>query len=216
MLSVTSCWSRLSRRCVVATAAALNLSPRLFNALLLFVEHAGELLDKDALMRTLVAGPGGRREQPEPGGLQPAPCARRRPRGQPLHPDRAAPRLQVRRHRDGAAGADGDGSTLHATPEESPQTRFRCLRPMSPPFSRPRPTQPARTGEAHASTRRHWLHLVLIGGAAASLGAVGFGQRAVRSAPAAQARPRRWPCCRSSRWRRKRATSCWKWAWPTA
>src|SRR6478735_1403273 len=34
----------------------LNLSPRLFNALLLFVEHAGELLDKDALMRALWPG----------------------------------------------------------------------------------------------------------------------------------------------------------------
>jgi DNA-binding winged helix-turn-helix (wHTH) protein len=36
--------------------SALNLSPRLFNALLLFVEHAGELLDKDALMRALWPG----------------------------------------------------------------------------------------------------------------------------------------------------------------
>ena len=56
MPSVTSCWSRRSKRCVVATAALLNLSPRLFNALLLFVEHAGELLDKDALMRALWPG----------------------------------------------------------------------------------------------------------------------------------------------------------------
>src|SRR4051812_17792762 len=36
--------------------SALNLSPRLFNALLLFVEHPGELLDKEALMRALWPG----------------------------------------------------------------------------------------------------------------------------------------------------------------
>ena len=34
----------------------LTLTPRLFNALLLFVEHAGELLDKDALMLALWPG----------------------------------------------------------------------------------------------------------------------------------------------------------------
>jgi len=34
----------------------LNLSPRLFSALLLFVENAGALLDKDALMQALWPG----------------------------------------------------------------------------------------------------------------------------------------------------------------
>ncbi|APV51770.1 hypothetical protein BWI17_20030 [Betaproteobacteria bacterium GR16-43] len=36
--------------------STLNLTPRLFNALLLFVENAGELLDKDALMLALWPG----------------------------------------------------------------------------------------------------------------------------------------------------------------
>ena len=36
--------------------SVLNLTPRLFSALLLFVEHAGELLDKDALMLALWPG----------------------------------------------------------------------------------------------------------------------------------------------------------------
>src|SRR5512140_1911341 len=34
----------------------LTLTPRLFSALLLFVENAGELLDKDALMQALWPG----------------------------------------------------------------------------------------------------------------------------------------------------------------
>ncbi len=36
--------------------SALNLTPRLFDALLLFVENAGALLDKDALMQALWPG----------------------------------------------------------------------------------------------------------------------------------------------------------------
>ena len=36
--------------------SVLSLTPRLFSALLLFVEHAGELLDKDALMLALWPG----------------------------------------------------------------------------------------------------------------------------------------------------------------
>src|SRR5689334_25115714 len=36
--------------------STLSLTPRLFSALLLFVENAGQLLDKDALMRALWPG----------------------------------------------------------------------------------------------------------------------------------------------------------------
>ena len=56
MPSVISCWSGRSSGCAVATAVSLNLTPRLFSALLLFVENAGELLDKDALMLALWPG----------------------------------------------------------------------------------------------------------------------------------------------------------------
>ena len=88
--------------------SALNLSPRLFNALLLFVEHAGELLDKDALMRALWPG-----LVVDENSLSQVVSGLRRaladdPHGQPLHPDRAPTRLQVRRHRDDAARTGGD------------------------------------------------------------------------------------------------------------
>lgn len=43
-------------RVLRADGTALALTPRLFNALLLFVDRAGELLDKDLLMRTLWPG----------------------------------------------------------------------------------------------------------------------------------------------------------------
>lgn len=43
-------------RVLRADGTALALTPRLFNALLLFVERAGELLDKDLLMRSLWPG----------------------------------------------------------------------------------------------------------------------------------------------------------------
>lgn len=47
---------RSQRRVLRADGSELRLTPRLFNALLLFVEHAGELLDKDMLMQALWPG----------------------------------------------------------------------------------------------------------------------------------------------------------------
>ena len=47
---------RQQRRVLRRDGTALGLTPRLFNALLLLVEHAGELLDKDTLMRSLWPG----------------------------------------------------------------------------------------------------------------------------------------------------------------
>jgi DNA-binding winged helix-turn-helix (wHTH) protein/TolB-like protein/Tfp pilus assembly protein PilF len=44
---------RSQRRLLRSDGSEVPLRPRLFNALLLFVERAGELLDKDALMRSL-------------------------------------------------------------------------------------------------------------------------------------------------------------------
>ena len=44
------------RRVLRADGSELRLTPRLFNALLLFVQHPGELLDKDMLMQALWPG----------------------------------------------------------------------------------------------------------------------------------------------------------------
>src|SRR3954462_14493171 len=47
---------RSQQRVCHRDGSPLDLPPRLFSALLLFVENAGALLDKDALMRTLWPG----------------------------------------------------------------------------------------------------------------------------------------------------------------
>lgn len=47
---------RSQRRVLRGDGTALDLTPRLFDALLLFVERAGDLLDKDTLMRVLWRG----------------------------------------------------------------------------------------------------------------------------------------------------------------
>ena len=48
---------RSQRRVLRGDGAALALTPRQFDALLLLVENAGRLLDKDTLMRALWPGP---------------------------------------------------------------------------------------------------------------------------------------------------------------
>lgn len=47
---------RSQQRVLQRDGSPLALTPRLFNAMLLFVEHAGELLEKDALMQALWPG----------------------------------------------------------------------------------------------------------------------------------------------------------------
>jgi DNA-binding winged helix-turn-helix (wHTH) protein/TolB-like protein/Flp pilus assembly protein TadD len=47
---------RSQQRVLRGDGTALNLTPRLFSALLLFIEHAGQLLDKDALFLALWPG----------------------------------------------------------------------------------------------------------------------------------------------------------------
>src|SRR6185369_10055730 len=47
---------RSQQRVTRHDGSPVNLTPRLFGALLLFVENAGALLDKDALMRALWPG----------------------------------------------------------------------------------------------------------------------------------------------------------------
>jgi len=183
--------------------SALNLSPRLFNALLLFVEHAGELLDKDALMRALWPG-----LVVDENSLSQVVSSLRRALGDDPVASRYIQTVPRRGFRFIATvttlpDPTAARTTRQTTPEESLQTASLPPPDVATPLA-PATDAPASVGEPNASVRRHWLRLVLI------------GLWAARGAPAARARPRRWPCCRSSRWRRKRATSCWKWEWPRA
>ena len=208
MPSVTSCWSDRSSRCAVATAARWSLSPRLFSALLLFVENAGRVARQRCPDAGAVAGPGGRGEQPEPGHLGPAARARRRPRG-----SRYIQTVPRRGFRFIATVTDVAGRRRPSTPaggnDRVAAARFSAVRPRR---RRPSSLRTDRSASAPASAR------VRRGGAGCAWRwrrrrrEPGWrragGRRAVRRAPALRRRPRRWPCCRSSRWRRKRATSC--------
>jgi TolB-like protein/DNA-binding winged helix-turn-helix (wHTH) protein/tetratricopeptide (TPR) repeat protein len=163
--------------------SALNLSPRLFNALLLFVGHAGELLDKDALMRALWPG-----LVVDENSLSQVVSSLRRA----LADDPVASRYIQTVPRRGfrfiatvttLPNPAANGSTRQARPEEALQTASLPPPEGAAPFSSATADAPARSGAAHASMRRRWLRMVLVGGAAASLGAVWLW--AARRAPRA-------------------------------
>ena len=160
----------------------LNLSPRLFNALLLFVEHAGELLDKDALMRALWPG-----LVVDENSLSQVVSGLRRA----LADDPVASRYIQTVPRRGFRFV----ATVTALPEP---TATRATRPMAADESLqrdamsssavPGPLAPSTSasgppGGVPTSTRRRWLHLAWIGAVAASLGAAGLwmSRRALRS-----------------------------------
>jgi DNA-binding winged helix-turn-helix (wHTH) protein/TolB-like protein/Flp pilus assembly protein TadD len=132
--------------------SALNLSPRLFNALLLFVEHAGELLDKDALMRALWPG---------------------------LVVDENSLSQVVSGLRRALADDPLASRYIQTVPRRG--FRFVASVTTPPDQARTRTTRPVAT-QRQATARRHWLYLALIGGAAASLGAAGLwaSRRALR------------------------------------
>ena len=162
--------------------SALNLSPRLFNALLLFVEHAGELLDKDALMRALWPG-----LVVDENSLSQVVSSLRRALGDDPVASRyiqTVPRRGFRFIATVTALPDPTavGTTRQATPEVSLQTASLPPPDAATPLA-PATDAPASVGEPNASVRRHWLRLVLIGGAAVSLGAIGLW--AARRAPRA-------------------------------
>jgi DNA-binding winged helix-turn-helix (wHTH) protein/TolB-like protein/tetratricopeptide (TPR) repeat protein len=153
--------------------SALALSPRLFNALLLFVEHAGELLDKDALMRALWPG-----LVVDENSLSQVVSGLRRA----LADDPVASRYiqTVPRRGFRFVATVTMLPELTATSTTEPATTDNSLQRDSLPGSEvPAPVALATAaatppGEAHAPTRRHWLRLAWIGGAAASLGAAGL------------------------------------------
>src|SRR5258705_2053371 len=133
--------------------SALNLSPRLFNALLLFVEHAGELLDKDALMRALWPG----LVVDENSLSQVVSSLRRALADDPVASRyiQTVPRRGFRFIATVTALPDptATGSTRRATPEESLQTASLPPTDLAAPLA-PATDVPGRTGEAHASMRR--------------------------------------------------------------
>src|SRR3954453_4204989 len=164
--------------------SALNLSPRLFNALLLFVEHAGELLDKDALMRALWPG-----LVVDENSLSQVVSALRRALADDPVAGRYIQTVPRRGFRFVAAvtSLPEQTTTSTAAPQATEESRQRDAIPVSDVraatasagVTTTRPVGP------HVSTGRRWLRLGLIGGAATSLGAAGLW--ALRRAPRSDA-----------------------------
>jgi len=162
--------------------SALNLSPRLFNALLLFVEHAGELLDKDALMRALWPG-----VVVDENSLSQVVSSLRRALADDPGASRYIQTVPRRGFRFVAAVTALPEQTAAST--AAPTSTEESLQSESmPPSEVGAPVASAavsatRPGQADASTRRHWLRLTLFGAAAASLGAAALwaSRRALRS-----------------------------------
>jgi DNA-binding winged helix-turn-helix (wHTH) protein/TolB-like protein/tetratricopeptide (TPR) repeat protein len=166
----------------------LNLSPRLFNALLLFVEHAGELLDKDALMRSLWPG-----MVVDENSLSQVVSGLRRALADEPVASRYIQTVPRRGFRFVATVTTLPEPTATAT-TQAVATEESLQHDSMPPSEVLAPRAPATVGaarpdQAHGSTRRQWLHLALIGGGAASLGAAALwaSRRALRSSGAGPA-----------------------------
>ncbi|HSC63523.1 MAG TPA: winged helix-turn-helix domain-containing protein, partial [Caldimonas sp.] len=159
----------------------MNLSPRLFNALLLFVEHAGELLDKDALMRALWPG-----VVVDENSLSQVVSSLRRA----LADDPTARRYIQTVPRRGFRFV----ATVTALPEQLGTGAAASTTTDGSPRSDPIPSSEVGAplasatiaAAAPASTRRHWLRLTVFGAAAASLGAAALwaSRRGLRASAA--------------------------------
>ena len=145
---------------------ALDLTPRLFSALQLFVENAGTLLDKDALMRALWPG---------------------------LVVDENSLSQVVSGLRRALADDTVGSRYIQTVPRRG--FRFIAAVTLLPDQTQPEVSPPAVANEAagkvlvvgRASERRSWLRLALVGGAATSVGSTALWVSRRAPAPAASA-----------------------------
>ncbi|HEY6355859.1 MAG TPA: winged helix-turn-helix domain-containing protein, partial [Burkholderiaceae bacterium] len=163
--------------------SALNLTPRLFSALLLFVENAGELLDKDALMLALWPG-----LVVEENSLSQVISGLRRA----LADDTLGSRyIQTVPRRGFRFVATVMVLPDEAAPESLP-TATPALLPQPGPLPQPESVTPLeRVGDSHANARRRrasdkrrWLRAALAASVAVGLGGIGWwwAQRRLPSA----------------------------------
>ena len=139
----------------------LNLTPRLFAALQLFIEHAGQLLDKDTLMLALWPG-----LVVDENSLSQVVSGLRRA----LADDTVGSRYIQTVPRRGFRFVAAVTVLPDQAPGISPTLAPEALPPSAPPFE----IQAAADLPASASNRRHLLRVALAGGAAASLGGIAW------------------------------------------
>ena len=202
------------QRLTKSNGGFVGLTPRLFDALRFFVEHPGELLDKEQLLTALWPG-----LIVEENSLSQTISALRRALGDEVQDSRYIQTIPRRGFRFIApvtfreATGVARRSTLWS-PTESRRYRH-CLRLP-------------RQRRLSSDRRRKFCHPRF-----PSTGDAWFG--GARPAPCLSSRPvlqpgggvaimacrqRRhrplWPSYPSSRWWRRRVTNCWRWGWPTA
>ena len=179
---------RSQQRVLQRDGTPLNLTPRLFSALLLFAEHVGELLDKDTLMTALWPG-----LVVEENNLSQVISGLRRALGDDTQGSRYIQTVPRRGFRFIATvtvlpegGAWPQTPAVAATPDLTiaPPADFAAA-PGSPELALPMPTPtasqvlsegasepvplPSKRHESDQSGRRHWLGLTLAAGLASSL-----------------------------------------------
>ena len=189
----------------------LELPPRLFSALLLFVENAGTLLDKDALMRALWPG-----LVVEENSLSQVISGLRRALDDDSHDSRYIQTVPRRGFRFIAPVTELPDSTapehLPAAAIASGRTPSRCRHPLPSLQSGRQLTATADPCQAGGACCGSLWPLVLPRSWEVRRG----GYRAGRREMVPQRSSRHWPCCLSSRCSPMRVTNCWKSAWPIA
>jgi DNA-binding winged helix-turn-helix (wHTH) protein/TolB-like protein/tetratricopeptide (TPR) repeat protein len=172
---------RLRRR----DGGSLELPPRLFSALLLFVENAGQLLDKDALMRALWPG-----LVVEENSLSQVISGLRRALADDTHDSRYIQTVPRRGFRFIAAvtelpdAVDAERAPMAAT--EYVAHEGSTMQPSSALPAAPAVGSQARDAGGSVPDRRRLLRLALATGAAAAVGGAGWwaSRWASRAGPA--------------------------------
>lgn len=167
---------RSQQRVLRSDGSELSLTPRLFSALLLFVEHADALLEKDTLMRTLWPG-----LVVEENNLSQTISSLRRALGDEPPGSRYIQTVARRGFRFIAAVTVLPDVDPVATPQPVvPAAPVSATQP-TPALSSPAPPAPAAAGKQRPlsqgrrqSDKRRWLSLMLAGGVATGLGGAGW------------------------------------------
>ena len=151
----------------------LDLTPRLFSALLLFVENAGALLDKDALMRALWPG-----LVVEENSLSQVISGLRRALADDSHDSRYIQTVPRRGFRFIATVTElPDQAATERLPIAATGSEWQAAPPpkrVSEPLAGPAIEPQTYSADRTVSGRRRLLRLALATGAAAALGGVGW------------------------------------------
>ena len=122
--SAISPWMSASSACCAVTRGRRSpLTGKVFDTLVYFVEHAGETLDKDVLLRSIWPGVDRRGEQPHAERLDAASGAGRDARRESLHRDDRPQGLSIRR--------EGHAARCEPVVAEAPRGRRRGAIPCT-------------------------------------------------------------------------------------